>query len=126
MSDKVPSEHAEQVRVIQWFEANCRDVKGLLFAVPNGAHLAGNAKRRMAQVSSLKAEGLRTGVPDLILPVARGEYHGLAIEMKRQKGGTLSEPQRRWREKLTEQGWLSVVCLGAESAIEVLEKYLEK
>ena len=39
----------------------------------------------MATGGRLRAEGLKSGVPDLCLPSAHGEYHGLYIEMKRTK-----------------------------------------
>ena len=124
MTTKMPTEHAEQVRVVSWFDGRYREHKGRLFSVPNGANLAGGQRQRFAQVSRLKAEGLRVGVPDLILPVARGEYHAMAIEMKRVKGGTLSEKQKAWIRYLLEGGWHAVVCSGADEAIEKITAYM--
>lgn len=49
----------------------------LLYHVPN------EGKRTWRTGARLKSEGLKPGVPDLCLPVARGKYHGLYVELKR-------------------------------------------
>jgi len=36
------------------------------------------------QVERFKREGVLAGVSDIFVPVARGEFHGLYIEMKSQ------------------------------------------
>jgi hypothetical protein len=70
------------------------------------------------------AEGLRSGVPDLCLPVARGGWHGLYIELKRQDGGRLTDAQRGWLEALSEEGYRAVLCRGFDEASEVILAYL--
>ena len=70
-----------------------------------------------------KAMGVKAGVPDLCLPVARDRYHGLYIEMKTESG-RISEAQKWWGEKLLEQGYMFEVCHGWKSAVGVLEWYL--
>jgi len=71
-------EHDEQVTVIEWADNHTRQFKELawLFAIPNGGH------RSKAQAGKLKAEGVRAGVADLCLPIARRGYNALYIEMK--------------------------------------------
>jgi hypothetical protein len=101
---------------------------GLLFAIPNGG------QRHPAVGRKMKAEGVKRGVPDIFLPVPswgrytnEGKvdwYHGLFIEMKRRKRGSLSKYQKEWIEKLREQGYRVEVCKGWEEAIEVLKDYL--
>jgi len=59
--------------------------------------------------------GMVTGAPDLFMPVARGEYHGLFIEMKRKavKGkpkGVVSERQKQVIEHLESRKYLCQVC----------------
>ena len=97
----VPLEDAEQRIIFQWaaMETAARPELGLLYAIPNGG------KRAMKTAIALKAQGVKSGVPDMCLPVARGGYHGLYIELKRQKGGTVSETQKSWITALTEQGY---------------------
>lgn len=66
------SEAQEQEAVIEW----C-DWKHIpIFAIPNGG------KRDAREAAHMKRQGVRAGVPDLCVPVARGGFHGLYIEMK--------------------------------------------
>ena len=53
-------------------------------------------------------------------------YHGLFIEMKRQKGGKVSDAQKAWISALIDQGYLAVVCYGWKDAAELIEDYLEE
>ena len=67
---------------------------------------------------------MKAGVPDIFLPVASGIYHGLFIEMKRAKGGTVSEAQNEWITRLIRQGYAVLVCHGADEAICMIREYL--
>ena len=91
----------------------------LLFHIPNGG------RRDTAEAANLKKQGVKPGVPDLFLPVARGGYHGLFIEMKRRDGGRLSEHQKHWLHLLEHQGYAAVVCHGAENAVDTIISYLK-
>ena len=117
----IPTEHAEQVKVIAWADiAKGRWPElGLLFAVPNGAN------KSIAAAMKFRREGLKKGVPDLCLPVPRAGFHGCFVEMKRQKGGSNSPEQRAWLEALKEQGYHAVRCNGADAAIATITQYLE-
>ncbi len=72
----------------------------------------------------MKAEGMRSGVPDLFLPVARKGYHGMFIELKRRRGGVVSKDQQQWLDDLREQGYHAIVCRGFDEAKEEIIKYL--
>ena len=69
-------------------------------------------------------EGMKAGVPDIFLPVPKGENHGLFIEMKRRKYGKLSKEQADWMEKLSGKGYACAVCFGWQAAAETIEAYL--
>lgn len=115
------SEHAEQKALFRWIDTEGVQIHSCLalaFAIPNGG------KRGKAAAGKLKAEGVRAGVPDLFLPVPRGEYHGLFIEMKT-TGGSLSQAQRAWNRALIRQGYLVAVCRGWLRARDCLLTYLE-
>lgn len=115
-----PTEHAEAValmRMVRLHESHYPSLR-LLFAVPNGGH------RNKIVASKLKAEGVRAGVPDYLLPVPMGGYSGLAIELKTLTGYP-SREQREWIESLREQGWRAEVCRGAEAAWDVIRGYVE-
>ena len=74
----------------------------LLHAIPNGG------KRDIRTAAMLKAEGVKPGVPDICLPVPRGGKHGLYIELKRRKGGTVSKAQEAWIRALMAQGFVII------------------
>ena len=114
-------EHHEQVSLIAWAEwaSFDRPELAMLFAIPNGG------ARDAVTGAKMKAEGVKPGVPDLCLPVARCGYHGLYIEMKRRDGGRVSPVQQRWIDRLTEQGYRVVVCHGRDEAERVIVAYLE-
>ena len=89
----------------------------LLHHIPNGG------TRDPIEAKHLKQQGGKSGVPDLFLPVPRGRYHGLYIEMKTETGHT-SREQEWWGEKLRTQGYMWEVCHGWQSAVSVLEWYM--
>lgn len=115
---RVP-EHAEQVALMQWaeIEAKARPELALLHAVPNGGW------RHPAVAAGLRREGVKPGVPDLDLPVARGAWHGLRIELKA-ADGVVSEVQRWWIGRLREQGYRAEVCRGWLAARDLILEYL--
>jgi len=90
----------------------------MLFAVPNGG------KRSVITASILKREGVRRGVPDIFLLSPSNGFHGLAIEMKKDKGGKVSKEQREWLDALKEEGYSAHVCDGAQAAIDTIKQYL--
>ena len=116
----IPTEHVEQVRLFAW--ANYAQGKypalSLLYAIPNGG------ARHPVVAAKLKAEGVKRGVPDICLPVARGKWHGLYIELKRQKGARPSHEQDDWLTALNRGGYLAVWCRGWELAAAQIETYL--
>lgn len=114
------SEHKEQCLVIEWAHysrGSYPDLK-LLYAIPNGG------LRHVATASRLKAEGVKPGVPDLHLPVARRGYLTLYIEMK-VNNNKPTDLQSEWIENLNKAGHLAVVCQGSAEAIAKLEWYLK-
>lgn len=115
-------EGEEQATLFHWVamqQGKYPELAGL-FHIPNGG------KRGKAEAARFKAEGVKAGVPDLFLPCARGQYHGLFIEMKRAKGGSLSAAQKEWRGRLESQGYCWVCCHGWEDASEVIIDYMEE
>lgn len=110
-------EHQHQVALFNWAAYDKRPELKLLYAVPNGGH------RHKAVAGKLKAEGLKAGVPDIVLPVARGGYHALYIELKVGKNKPTPE-QAEWLKRLYQAGNKATVCYGWDSAKETIERYL--
>ncbi|MBO9717500.1 MAG: VRR-NUC domain-containing protein [Pseudoxanthomonas sp.] len=115
-----PLEHAEAamlIRAVRGLEPAHPELR-LLYAIPNGG------KRSRKTAADLKAEGVRSGVPDYCLPVARGVWHGLYLELKRLRGGRVEPEQRAWLSDLEAQGYRAVVCRGWEQALAEIRDYL--
>ncbi len=89
-----------------------------MFHVPNGG------KRDRVTAARMKAEGVKPGVPDIMLPVPRGKYHGLWIELKAD-GGKPSKDQLDWMDYLNSVGYCALLCYGWQTAREEIELYLK-
>lgn len=114
------TEQQEQIALIKWTQQP--SVRQLypelkfLFHVPN-------ERADKIQAATLKKMGVKPGVPDLILPLPSGRYHGLFIEMKK-AGGRTSDDQLWWLEHMKANGYATAVCYGWQQATEVLTWYL--
>lgn len=128
------TEHGEQAAIFQWIALEGRHYVGSLihlFAIPNGG------ERSQSVAASLKAEGVRAGVPDLCYPVPAGipervgrHYCGLYIELKRRgyEGralGARSDKQRDWHLFLAAQGYAVVTAYGWQAACWALKLYVD-
>ncbi|NBA95525.1 VRR-NUC domain-containing protein [Pseudomonas sp. R5(2019)] len=112
-------EGQEQAVLMKEIELRYPAVFDLIYHVPNGGH------RVKAVASKLKAQGVKAGIPDLVLPMARGGYFGLYIEFKATvEPAPVSPSQSACLRRLNEQGYLAVVCRGHFDAMEQLRAYL--
>ena len=100
------SEAQHQANVIKWTQQPAIRRQwpelALLHHIPNGG------TRDPIEAKHLKQQGVKSGVPDLFLPVPRGKYHGLYIEMKTEHGHT-SDSQEWWGDKLSAQGLVTML-----------------
>lgn len=106
------SEDAEQEAVVEYCD---------LLHIPI-VHIPNEGKRSLSYAARMKRMGLRSGFPDLLVPLARGGYHGLFIEMKYGKNKTTKE-QKEWLERLSAEGYACAVCYNAPEAIKTIESY---
>lgn len=115
------SEDAHQLALFCWCALNITEYPELrwLYHIPNGG------SRDKREAAKLKAMGVKPGVSDLCLPVKRGAYSGLYIELKKLKGGKVSPEQREWLDHLRSQGFGAMVCYGWIEARDVLIEYLK-
>lgn len=116
----IQHEASEQEKLFRWASYMCGKYPELrlLHHIPNGG------SRNKIEAANLKKQGVRAGVPDICLPIPRANFHGLYIELKAGKNKA-TEKQRDWLYALQEQGYVAVVCVGCEQAIEVITKYLQ-
>lgn len=101
----VPTEHTEQAAFVMWFRTRFKGV--MIFAIPNGE------ARSIVVAKRLKAEGVTPGVLDLFIPAWR-----LWVEMKRTKGGRLSDEQKDFIQYVEMCGYQTIVAKGAKDASE--------
>lgn len=90
-----------------------------MFAVPNGGH------RNIQTARSLKAEGVTSGVADLLLLVARHNYHGLCVEVKTIVGRQ-SENQKNWQRAVEAQGYYYAIVRSLDEFAELVRLYLNE
>ena len=86
-------------------------------------HIPSGGSRHPAEAANLKAQGVKAGVPEICLPVPRGRFHGLYIEMKYGKN-RLTGSQKEWLAALNNQGYAVHVCYTMESARVAIVNYL--
>ena len=117
----VPTESQEQQALFEWAER-------LYFKYPELAllyHIPNEGKRSKTTGKKLKREGMKSGIPDIHLPVARGQFNSLYIELKRRQGSTTLKEQKLWIQLLGKYGNKAVICYGWEEAAKVIVEYLE-
>jgi hypothetical protein len=115
------SEHQLQVSFFIWSKLQASKYPDLLkmFAIPNGG------ARHIAVASKLKAEGVKAGVPDVFLPIARGGFHGLWIEFK-VKPNKCHPAQLERIAQLRADGHNVHVCHELDEAINAVLGYLKQ
>lgn len=113
------TEADEQKALMQWAkwqEGRYPELK-LLYHCPNGG------TRNKLEAANLKRQGVKAGVPDLFLPVARNGKYGMFIEMKVGRN-KCTDNQKKWIRNLLEQGYEVKVCYSCEEAIQIIKRYL--
>ena len=118
-SNKNPYEEDEQIKLAQYL-----DMKNYCWC-----HVPNEGKHKVQYYAKQTRMGVKSGVPDILIFNSCKEsnskhfnaYKGIAIELKRKKGGRVSKEQKEWLNKLDNRGWLTRVCKGADEAIDWLE-----
>src|SRR5689334_14176538 len=116
MNPKKPAkEFKEQIELMKWVGLHLRQYPelDLLFHIPNGE------LRDPATAAKLQAMGVKPGVCDLFLPIARGGWHGCFIEMKR-RGETPTPVQVAFMQAVERQGYFVQPCYDWIQASETL------
>lgn len=110
----IPKEIDECVTFAEWLE-----LKGFKFS-----HLAQETfTRNWGTKMKNKRMGVKAGVPDYLIIIP--EKGLIFVEMKRQKGGTVSPEQEDWITELNKlPGVEAVVCKGCDAAIEFIDTIL--
>lgn len=111
----IPLEKDEQKRLCKWLKDN----KIGHWANGLGVKLDYDVK----YIASLKSQGHYVGVVDMTILLGNGKV--CYIELKRQKGGRVSEEQKKWIDYLNKNGYPAKVCKGCDEAIEFITQLKE-
>lgn len=121
------TEHGEQAALICWcylpeVQTGLPDARKL-YCNNNNAGLGDAVRGNRAKMS-----GVKKGVADLFLPVARHGKHGLYIELKvkDEKKGRLSVSQKEFGQQVMQDGYGWLCCFGWEEAARCITLYLEQ
>lgn len=112
MKKSAPSESAEQKALV----ARLRKEDIPFYAVPNGADVEPHHRAR------LKEEGLENGVSDLVILKFKD---ALYLEMKRRKGSTWGDDQKKFKAKVEALGFQYEVAKGAKEAWGLIQEFLK-
>jgi len=134
-SKPVQLESAEQKAFVQWCDLESHPwlpghIGDYLFSIPNGA-----SKLPIKLAMKLKLEGLRSGIPDLMLacPMIQHGFAGLFIEMKKQRqhflgiaeqNRAVNANQTLWGNRLGQVGYICKVAYGFDEARKITLEYL--
>ena len=110
-------EHELQKAFFEWLHLTYPLINKVTFAVPNGVRCS------QMQAMKLKAEGLKAGMPDVMMAKPNDTYSGLFIEFKI-KPNKPSEIQTEKMLNLTENGYKCVLVYDIDDAMNVVKEYL--
>lgn len=118
------SEDRLQQQLLLWWDMVCTayDAKpNELMHIPNG--LISQASMR-----KVKSLGVRRGYPDLFMPIPKGSYHGLFLELKAPDidvARGLSPDQKKVLKQLRDRGYMVATANCLSDATRVIIAYLE-
>ncbi len=106
-----------QIAAVRYFRAQYPKLNEVFFSVPNGG------KRTLAEAKIMKAEGIVSGVADLLLLLPNGEHAFLALECKTEKGRQ-TDLQKNWQKAVEKLGAKYVIFRSVAEFIEIIDNYL--
>jgi len=71
---------------------------------------AGGMRTSMRTAIKMKRAGYKKGFPDVFIYEPRGQFHGMAVELK--LGSYPSAEQKEWQAELLKRGYYAVVVPG--------------
>lgn len=115
------SEHDHQVSLFDWRDhIGVREFPELkwMFAIPNGGH------RKPSVAKRLKREGVKAGVLDVFIPIPKGGYAGMWVEMKFGRNKLTTE-QAAFLEQMKLSGYYCAVAYVVDDAVREVRKYMQ-
>lgn len=118
---KAGTEHSHQMALFCWMSQQLDKWPELewVFAIPNGG------ERNPAVAARLRAEGVKSGVSDIFIPIGKCGYAGFFIEMKK-PGGKESANQKKFGAFVKDQDYLYACFDHWEKARDAIMWYMSK
>ena len=108
----------EQIKLIDYLRLQYPRV--LFTIAPSGMKLP------ISVAVKMKRMGYRAGTPDVLILTPSKYFGGLFIEMKRCKGGVVSEEQQEFIDHLRANGYCAEICHGFDEAKLVVDNYFKE
>jgi VRR-NUC domain-containing protein len=118
MNFLLASEDSECIALTEAIDYMYPAISDLFYHIANGG---GRSKR---EGKKLKQMGVRRGIPDYFLSLARGIYHGCYIEVKRKEDWKITKEQIDKITKLRAQGYYVDVAEGCDEALWIVRNYM--
>ena len=117
----VQHESGVQQSIFEWARLNTNKYPELrlMYSSANGG------RRDLITAARLKREGVLAGVSDIHLPVPKGKYHSLWIELKIGNNKP-TDKQKWWINEMTQYGHYACVTYGFDETIKIIEWYLNQ
>lgn len=109
------SETSIHLAVMQWVRLHPK-------IVPYVIHIPNEGKRSQRFGRQLKNMGMRPGVSDLFVALAKHDYHGAWIELKTPKG-RVQESQEIFLSDMKAAGYYTSITRGFDETINLLQWY---
>lgn len=119
---KEASEDAIHLAIINWLKTipyKDKTLEDYFHHSPNGGVSS------FRQKAKFKAMGTKNGYCDLQADIARRGYHGLRVEIKKEKGGVVSPAQKERIEMLNDENYYAVVTRGLQESVDAIKWYME-
>lgn len=121
----VDHEGQEQESLMLWLYGEHRRGTEVGALWPVTYHVPNGGQRNKVTAVAMKRQGVRAGVSDLDVMMARGGYYGLKLEFKATPPhhAPLADSQREWLALAESEGYCAVLAQGLEEARAVLREY---
>lgn len=103
---------------LQILERREPEIRRRIFHIANE-----NTVKHHGHHAKRKCLGVRAGVADYFLPVARGSKHGLWLEAK-VKPNRMSKAQKDFMTQMEEAGYATAVCYTVDEMLKTINNYI--
>jgi hypothetical protein len=111
-------EEIAHINIVNWFNENFPELN------EDFHHFANERRCSVVEGRKLKRMGVKKGVADFFLALPIGQYAGLWIELKVDKG-KLSVEQSAFIHRKSERGYVAVAVWGEDAAKAAILAYLD-